>query len=460
MSRCQLSGVSTHSSPPHDSRTPPPATAAAWYAVAVLTVANVSGFIDRQILSLLVRPMQRDLQISDTQISLLMGLGFVVFYSVLGVPLGRWVDRGHRPRIVALGVTLWSLMTAATGAAASYAQLFLARIGIGVGEATLSPAAVSIIADRFPRDRLGTAMSTYMMGTFLGSGLAYVLGAYVVGQFAEPGTFTLPWGATIFRWQAVFWFLGLPGLLIALLALTMGEPRAGSARSATASASTGEFAAYLRTHARTLAAVSLGFACSAAVNYGVGAWLATFLIRAHGWTEASAGTLQGVLTAVLGPVGVLGGGWLSDRWTRRGHVDAPLRVGIAGALGMLVFAGLYPVVPSAAVAAALLVPVNIFAALPWGAANAAIAEAMPERLRGQGSAVYWLVVNLLSGAVGPTAVALLTDHVFGGEAGVRWSLVTTTVVGMGTAMALLASGRGAYVRTVQAARAEDLARVS
>ena len=136
-------------------------------------------------------------------------------------------------------------------------------------------------------------------------------------------------------------------------------------------------------------------------------------------------------------------------------MDASLRVGIAGALGMLVFAGLYPVVPSAAVAAALLVPVNIFAALPWGAANAAIAEAMPERLRGQGSAVYWLVVNLLSGAVGPTAVALLTDQVFGGEAGVRWSLVTTTVVGMGTAMALLASGRGAYVRTVQAARAEE-----
>lgn len=429
--------------------------ARAWYAVAVLTIANVSGFIDRQILSLLVRPMQRDLQISDTQISLLMGLGFVVFYSVLGVPIGRWVDRGHRPRIVAIGVALWSLMTAATGAAASYTQLFLARIGIGVGEATLSPAAVSIIADRFPRHRLGTAMGTYMMGTFLGSGLAYVLGAFVVGRFAEPGTFDLPIVGTIFRWQAVFFFLGLPGLLVAVLALTMGEPRAAVPKTAAPSgASSGEFARYLRTHAATLAAVSLGFACSAAVNYGVGAWLATFLIRAHGWTEASAGTLQGVLTAVLGPIGVLGGGWLSDRWTQRGHVDAPLRVGIAGAVGMLVFAGLYPVVPSAALAAALLVPVNLFAALPWGAANTAIAEAMPERLRGQGSAVYWLVVNLLSGAVGPTAVALLTDHVFGGEAGVRWSLMTTTVVGMGAAILLLSAGRSAYVRTVQAARAE------
>ena len=184
----------------------------------------------------------------------------------------------------------------------------------------------------------------------------------------------------------------------------------------------------------------------------IGFWLATFLIRTHGWTVQQAGTLQGVLTFTIGPIGVMLGGRLTDAWARKGWVDAPLRVGILGALAMLLFAGLYPVVPSATMVAILLVPVNVFAAMPWGAANAAIAEAMPPRMRGQGSAIYQLVVNLVSGALGPTAVALLTDHVFGDPKALRWSLAITTVTGMTIAAALLAWGRGGFVRTVSSLR--------
>ena len=262
--------------------------AQAWYAVAILTIANVSGFVDRQILSLLVEPIKRDLQVTDTQVSLLMGLGFVVFYSLLGLPIGRWVDRGHRPRIVALGATVWSVMTMLTGTASSYWHLFLARIGVGAGEATLGPAAVSIIADQFPQKRLGVAMSTYMMGTFLGSGVAYALGAYVVGRVDKPGIVMVPLVGAVYPWQLVFFFVGLPGLLVALLALTIREPRASSPHAAqartTAQSPFAEVIAYLRANARTVGALSLGFACSASVNYGVGAWLATFLIRTHAWT--------------------------------------------------------------------------------------------------------------------------------------------------------------------------------
>ncbi len=423
-----------------------------WYAVGILTLANVSGFVDRQILSLLVEPIKRDLGVTDTQVSLLMGLGFVVFYSLLGLPIGRWVDRGHRPRIVALGAAVWSLMTVLTGVARTFGQLFAARIGIGVGEATLGPAAVSIIADAFPRKRLGVAMSTYMMGTFAGSGVAYALGAYVVGRVDAPGYITLPLVGAIHPWQTVFFFVGMPGLIVALLALTIREPRAtvGSVErlEADVAVPVRDVFLYLRCNARTVLALSLGFASSAAVNYGIGAWLATFLIRTHGWSVQQAGTLQGVLTFTIGPLGVLAGGRLTDLWASRGLVDAPLRVGMLAAFGMLVFAGLYPVVPSATLAAVLLVPVNIFAAMPWGAANAAIAEAMPSRLRGQGSALYQLVVNLLSGAVGPTAVALLTDRVFGDPLALRWSLVLCTVVGMSLTIALLAWGRPAFRQTV------------
>ena len=432
--------------------------ARAWYAVAILTLANVSGFVDRQILSLLVEPIKRDLRVTDTEVSLLMGLGFVVFYSLLGLPIGRWVDRGHRPRIVALGAMVWSLMTMLTGTARSYGHLFLARIGVGAGEATLGPAAVSIIADQFPRRQLGVAMSTYMMGTFLGSGVAYALGAYVVGRVDKPGLVSVPLVGDVYPWQLVFFFVGLPGLLVALLALTMREPRVSSARaeqmSAAAQAPISDVFAYFRENARTVAALSVGFACSASVNYGVGAWLATFLIRTHEWTVLEAGLLQGVLTFSIGPLGVMLGGRLTDNWSKKGHVDAPLRVGMLGALGMLIFAGLYPLVPSAMLAAAMLVPMNIFAAMPWGAANAAIAEAMPSRMRGQGSAMYQLVVNLLSGALGPTAVALLTDKVFRDPLALRYSLSICAVAGMSLTIALLAWGRPAFRTTIQRLRSD------
>ncbi|MEP6766004.1 MAG: MFS transporter [Gemmatimonadaceae bacterium] len=247
----------------------------AWYAVAVLTIANVSGFIDRQILSYLVVPMKRDLGVSDTQISLLMGLGFVVFYSVLGIPIGRMVDRGSRRVVTAVGVALWSLMTTLTGFTRTFTQLMLARIGVGVGEATLNPASVSIIADLFPRRLLGVAMSVYMTGTFLGSGVGYFGGALLVHTADAIGTITLPIAGTIHAWQSVFFIVGLPGFLIALLCLTMREPaRQGPGGEADIPFS--EVLAYMGQHSRTIGTLTFGFAASAAVNYGIGGWMDHF----------------------------------------------------------------------------------------------------------------------------------------------------------------------------------------
>jgi len=426
----------------------------AWFIVMVLTLANVSGFVDRQILTLLVGPIKRDLHVSDTQVSLLMGLGFVMFYSVLGLPIGRWVDRGRRGVIVAIGVAAWSVMTTITGVAHSFGHLFAARIGVGVGEATLGPAAVSLIGDSFPRRALGSAMGVYAAGIFFGSGVAYALGAYVIGALDVPGVVSVPFIGDIFPWQRVFFIVGLPGMVIALLALTMREPaRAASAQLATKESGAASFAdllAHVRLHKRTVAALTLGFAFSASVNLGVGAWMSTFFVRTHGWRIQDAGLLQGSMTMCFGVLGSLLGGRLTDRLAKRGHPDAPIIVGMIGAAGMLVCAGLYPLVSSAAVAAALILPVNIFAAMPWGAANAAVAEVMPPRLRGQGSALYQIIVSLISGTVGPTAVALLTDRVFHDEASLRYSLSICTVVGMTVTLALLGWGRPAFRATVSA----------
>jgi MFS family permease len=249
-------------------------------------------------------------------------------------------------------------------------------------------------------------------------------------------------------WQAVFLVVGLPGLLISLLFFTVREPaRRGSAAAASGPLPVGALIGYVRANARTFASQSLGFACSAAVNFGVGGWLATFLVRTYHWSPARAGLVQGSLTATVGVAGVVAGGWLADALARRGMADAPLRVGMVGAAGMLVSASAFPLMPNASLAVLWLVVVNFFAAFPWGAASLAAAEVVPPPLRAQGAAVYFFVVALLSRTLGPTAVALLTDHVFG-EAGVRYSLVCVNIIGMTLALGLFAYGLPAYRATV------------
>jgi len=435
-----------------------PSPGYAWYVVGVLMLANVSGFVDRQILSLLVIPIRRDLGISDTQMSLLLGLSFALFQTALGLPIGRLADSHSRRNIVAAGVAAWSVMTMACGIARTFPHLLLARIGVGVGEAVLQGPAISLVADYFPRARRATALSVYTLGTFLGSGLAYLVGGAVAGAAAGPGRLEWPVVGSLYRWQSVFFAVGAPGLLISLLFLTVREPPRAGARGSAAGdgaprkASGGELWAYVRANAAAFLSLSLGFGLSATVNYGIAAWLATFLVRTYDWPIARAGIVQGTLTMTVGVLGVVLGGRVADSLVRRGRVDGPLRVGIVGALGMLVSAGAYPLMPSAVLAVLLLVPVNFFAAFPWGAASAGAAEMMPSSLRAQGTAIYFLGVSLVSGTLGPTAVALVTDRVFGSDAALRYSLSLVSVVGMALTAVVLGAGLAPYRRTVLSAR--------
>lgn len=426
---------------------PPASTRYAWYVVGVLTLANVSGALDRQVLSLLVPAIERDLGISDTQMSYLIGLSFSVFYTVLGLPIAWLADRVNRQTIMASGVALWSAMTMLSGVARTYGRLLLARIGVGVGEATLAAPSVSLIADYFPPERVGFAMSVWSLGTFLGSGLAYFIGGWVVGIVAAAGTRRLPVVGMLRPWQVVFVLVGTPGLLVALLMLTVRDPRA--ARPVVTSASAGpSLFSHVRANLRTFTTLAFGYALSAAVNYGIAAWLATFLIRTYGWTPSRAGMVQGVLTMTVGVGATLAGGRVADILVRRGHADAPLRVGIIGAAGMLVSASVYPLMPDAALAVGWLVVVNFFAAFPWGPAAAAAAEIVPPEIRTQGAALYFFVLSLVSGALGPTAVAFFTDSVFHDPLALRYSLVIVNVIGMLSTIALLAAGMPAYRKAV------------
>ncbi len=427
---------------------PYPRPAYAWYVVGVLTLAYVSSFIDRQILSLLVAPIRRDLAISDTQMSLLMGLSFALFYTFLGMPIGRLADSRSRRAIIGWGIAVWSVMTASCGLARTYAQLLLARVGVGVGEAALSPPAYSLIADYFPKERLATALSVYSMGIYLGSGLAVVIGGLALSLVSAEDSWRWPLIGELRPWQSVFFVVGAPGLLLALLVRTVREPpRRGVAGAA--QVSVGETVRYLRANARTFACHDTGIACIAMVAYGISAWTPTMFARTYGWAPARTGVVTGLLTMVFGVAGILSGGRAADAMLRAGRADAKLRACRAGAAGLLASAVLAPLMPTATLALVLFAPVSFFAAFPFGAAAAAVQEAAPNQMRAQASALYLFVVNLIGLGFGPTAVALLTDYVFRDDAAIRYSLAVVAAVGLTAALALLTAGLASYRRTLE-----------
>ncbi len=417
-----------------------------WFVVAILMVAYVFSFVDRQILNLLVAPIRRDLGISDTQMSLLMGFSFAIFYTILGIPLGRLADRWSRRGLIAAGVVVWSLMTALCGMAQTYLQLFLYRIGVGVGEATLSPAAYSMIADYFPPERRATAISVYSMGIYLGSGLAFLLGGLVIQFAVAQGAVSLPLVGDVRPWQVVFFVLGGSGILFSLAFLLVREPpREGVLVHG--SVPFGEVVAHLWLNRRTVLCHNIGFAMIAFCSYGTAAWVPSFFIRTFGWNAGEVGIIYGLIVMVFGCTGILFGGWLTDRWLKQGKADAALRVGILASF-IAIIGSVYLLVGDGKLAAILMVPAVFALGMPFGAAPAAIVAIVPNQMRGQTAAVYLFIVNLIGLGVGPTAVALVTDYVFANDLALKWSMLIVGNVANLAAIALLWAGLKPYRETI------------
>ena len=398
-------------------KTPPyPREAYAWYVVAVLMLAYVVSYVDRSILTLLVEPIKRDLGVTDTEISLLHGFAFVIFYTLMGFPIGRLADRRHRVSIIAVGVAIWGLMTAACGLARSFGQLFLARVGVGFGEAALNPAAYSLIADYFRPHLISRATSTYVMGTYLGFGVAYIVGGVVVAAVAGKPDLVLPVVGQIAAWQMVFFYVAAPGVLLLLLLRTVAEPlRRGRLyvdREGNTGATLREFVDFVSQNRRTFLAHALGFGCLGLLVNGMALWTPTFLYRTYGWDMASAGIAYGFLLLIFGGSGVYLGGWVADRIDREGLRGGPFRAALAFALGALAPTIAYPLMPSAHWALAVMAPMILCSSAPWGVAVSALQQIAPNELRGQVGALYLFTVNLIGIGLGPTLVALMTDYWF------------------------------------------------
>jgi predicted MFS family arabinose efflux permease len=402
-------------------------------------------------------PLKRDFALSDTQLSLLMGAAFSTTYVLFGLLLGRLVDRGTRRTIAALGIAGWSLATVAAGLADGYGELLLARAAVGIGEATLAPAAYSMIADLFPPRQVAGASGLFVAGSTVGSGLATLVGGTLAAA-AGPGTIALPAGRTIFAWQTVFLWIGLPGLLLAALMLAVREPGRHGAGAAERTVPFGETLAYLRANARALGALFAGAAALGAAVYSVQAWAVTFFVRVHGLSLAAAGTLQGLAMLVAGTAGMIAGGRLADRWGGRGRHAARFRVPAAAAAAAVPLLAGYALVPGRGAAVALFVPLIFFLTAPWGALAAAVADLAPNRLRGQVVAIYLLLQNMVGLGLGPTAVALVTDRVLRDEAALPLALLAVSGSSLAAGFLVLAWGMGGYTATAERAGAWRLNR--
>ncbi len=434
----------------HDHDEPYPSPAYAWYVVGVLMMVYVLSFIDRQILSLIVDPVKKDLGVSDTQMGLLMGFSFAMFYSILGVPFGWLSDRKSRRSIIAVGVAVWSAMTAGCVIARQFWQLFLLRVGVGIGEAALSPAAYSLITDYFPRNRLATAISVYGMGIYIGSGMAFLLGGVVVRFAVTSGAIDWPIVGEIRPWQYVFFAVGAPGLLIAGLIYTIREPlRRGLKRlGPNSQVSFPQFLRHVQQNAGAVWCHHLGFALLAFLGYATMSWVAAFFTRVHGWKVQEIAYSYGFAVMIFGTAGIMFGGILSDWLSRRGYRDAKMRTGLIAAIASLPLAIAFPLAPNGTLAMALVCPLAFTNAMPFGAAPAAMQEMMPANMRGQAGAFYLLVVNIISIGCAATTVGFLNDKVFQDPAAVGKSLAVVGVVTTIGAAIFLYSGLKPFERSL------------
>lgn len=415
-----------------------------WYALGILIVAYTFSYLDRQALTLLVGPIRKSLDISDTQLSLLHGFAFAIFYTVLGLPLGRLVDQQRRTTIIAAGVAVWSIMTVFCGLARNFTQMFLARIGVGVGEAALMPGAYSLISDYFPPRSRPIALSLYLSAIYVGAGLATIIGGTII---AIMPAIDAPIVGHLEPWQGVFIVIGLPGLLVALWVLTMREPQRTGAKAGL-TPGIGATMRYMAAHAKTYGSLIMGMSMLSLMWNAALAWFPTYFMRIHGWTITEVGTRFGLTIMVSGVLGAVLGGYLASRLRDRGNADANILIGIVGLL--IAFpAGLATglmTTPWAILAAVFVFQLGC--AMPFGAAAAAIQDITPNQMRGQVTAIYQFAANMFGIGLGPTLVALFTDHLFNNDLALGNSIVLAVAVSGPPAFLLLWTAHGAYKRTL------------
>jgi len=422
-----------------------PPAASSYYALSVLLLAYILSFIDRNIMSVLVGPVRAHFDISDFQFSLLHGMAFTLFYIILGLPIGWLADHYSRKWIITSGVFFWSVMTLLCGVAKSFAGFFTTRVGVGVGEATLSPAVYSILGDYFPPQKLRWATAIFAMGITLGSGLSYKIGSWLYQWLSQQDFSGIPLIEVLSAWQLTFIAVGLPGFIVVLLLLAVREPQRISATqegesSQAASVSVHQVAHHLRNHWQAYGALFFGVCMMAIIGYGTLGWYVEFLIRSYGMSRLDAGNAMGNIFIIAGTGGTFAGAAFATWLQKRGFSDANLRVTCIAASALIIPAVAAPLMPDAQSSIALTWLVVFMHYTHFGVAMAALQLITPNRMRAQTSALLLFATNLFGLGLGVTVIAFFTDFVFADDSALRYSLATTAAIVY--PLAALVVGRG------------------
>ena len=428
----------------------------AWYAVGILALTTTFAMLDQGILGLLIQSIIDDFRLTDTQASLLLGPAFAFVYVLVGLPVSPLIDRKKRTRIITIGITVWSLATAACGLAANFVQLFVARMVVGAGEAVNGPASYSIVSDYFSRARLPKAIYALQIGSVAGSGLSLLLGGGMIYIIAILGTPTLPIVGELRPWQAVMMAVGLPGLMVALLLMTVKEPpRRNRSRQVSGVPLVGAIN-YMWLNVSVFGPLLLGLTLGA-LDSGGRAWGAAFFQRTYGWEPSTYGLTAGIVSIVAMLSGLyIGAKWV-ERMQARGHVDAPFRVIVYTRAVNIPFAIAMPLMPTPELALACNAVGFLTLGMSGPMLNAVMLIITPNQIRGQVMAIYLFIFTVIGQGLSPVITGATTDYIFTSPDDLRWSIMVLHIAFLPAALLVTLLGWKPYRREVERLNAADAA---
>ena len=402
-----------------------PSRRAGYSAVAVMTLAQVFAFIDRQIPAMLVEPIKQDFNLNDSQIALLGGAAFSIFYAIMALPIGYAVDRYKRVNVLGTGIFVWSLMTTLAGLANSFGRLFGARIGVAVGEAVMAPVSVSLVSDYFPQNKQGKPMGVITAGVYLGIGATLIGGGYLIDYLTDIGGITIP-GIGYFKpWQATFLLVGIPGILISIAAFMLHEPkRLGLSKMQDNSKPINIFS-HLKTNKTTLFPMFGGLIFMALIFYSFTFWAPSMMVRTYDLSLTEVGFSLGIITIIASILGTISSGTVVDYLRSRGHSDAPIRTGMYACIFATPAICLAPIVDSLFLTWALIGIYLFFISSFAPIGLLAVSGISGNEVKGQMAAVHAFLMMAFGLSLGPQITAFFTDFVLMDESKLGYAMALT-----------------------------------
>ena len=402
-----------------------PSQRAGYSAVVVMTLAQVFAFIDRQIPAMLVEPIKQDFSLNDSQIALLGGAAFSIFYAIMALPIGYAVDRYKRVNVLGTGIFVWSLMTTMAGLANSFGRLFGARIGVAVGEAVMAPVSVSLVSDYFPQNKQGKPMGIITAGVYVGIGATLIGGGYLIDYLTDIGGITIP-GIGYFKpWQATFLLVGIPGILISIAAFMLHEPkRLGLSKMQDNSKPINIFS-HLKTNKITLFPMFGGLIFMALIFYSFTFWAPSMMVRTYGLSLTEVGFTLGIITIIASILGTISSGTVVDYLRSKGHYDAPIRTGMFACIFATPAICLAPIVDSLFLTWVLIGIYLFFISSFAPIGLLAVSGISGNEVKGQMAAVHAFLMMAFGLSLGPQITAFFTDFVLMDESKLGYAMALT-----------------------------------